>query len=555
MLQAPERIWLKNYPQGVPTDISLNEHTNLVQLIDHNLQKYATLPAYSNMGKTLTFEDINQKSTYFAAFLQQSLKLQPGDRIAIMMPNCLQYPIALFGALKAGLVVVNTNPLYTPREMEHQFNDSEAKAIVIIENFACNLQKIIQNTKIQHVITTSLGDLLGFPKSIIVNTVVKYVKKMVPAYALPTAIPFNTTLTTGKNLPLKTHQAAPNDVAMLQYTGGTTGVSKGAMLTHQNMLANMEQISAWMASHLKEGQETMITALPLYHIFAFTVNCLTMLKAGAHNVLITNPRDLEAFIKDLQKYKFTVFTGVNTLFNALLNHPKFNTIDFSHLKVSVGGGMAVQKVVAEKWKTATNCYLCEGYGLTESSPVLTVNPLNGTGRIGYIGLPVPSTYLSLVDDDGNPVPMGEVGEIIAKGPQVMLGYYNRPDETAKVIKNGWLYTGDMGVIDSEGFIKIVDRKKDMILVSGFNVYPNEVEDVVALHPGVLEVAAVGVPDEKSGEAVKIFVVKKDPNLTEKDLIKHCQENLTAYKIPRQVEFKTELPKTNVGKILRRMLKE
>lgn len=551
-----EKIWLKQYPANLPAEINADRYSNLVEVFEEAFAKYSRQPAFSNMGKTLTFAEIDEQSEAFAAYLQQGLGLQVGDRIAIMMPNCLQYPIALFGASRAGLVVVNTNPLYTPREMEHQFKDSGAKAIVIVENFAANLEKIIAQTSIQHVILTGLGDLLGFPKKQLVNAVLKYVKKMVPAYHLPKAIPFSRALSEGGRMDWKKVSVKNSDTAVLQYTGGTTGVSKGAILTHRNLIANMEQISALMDSYrITDGKQIVITALPLYHIFAFTVNLMTKTKHGAHNILISNPRDMKAFTAELKKYPFTFITGVNTLFNGLLNYPDFASVDFKSMRVAIGGGMAVQRAVAERWRQVTGIPLSEGYGLTEASPVLTMNPLDEKGRLGTIGLPVPSTLIRLVDDDGKDVPLGETGEIIAQGPQVMQGYYNRPDETDKVIKEGWLYTGDMGVMDTDGYVRIVDRKKDMILVSGFNVYPNEIEDIVATCPGVLEVAAVGVADEKSGEAVKIFVVKKDPNLTKEAIINHCRQHLTGYKIPKFCEFREELPKTNVGKILRRMLKD
>lgn len=551
-----EKIWLKQYPANLPAEINADRYSNLVEVFEEAFAKYSRQPAFSNMGKTLTFAEIDEQSEAFAAYLQQGLGLQVGDRIAIMMPNCLQYPIALFGAFRAGLVVVNTNPLYTPREMEHQFKDSGAKAIVIVENFAANLEKIIAQTSIQHVILTGLGDLLGFPKKQLVNAVLKYVKKMVPAYHLPKAIPFSRALSEGGRMDWKKVSIKNSDTAVLQYTGGTTGVSKGAILTHRNLIANMEQISALMDSYrITDGKQIVITALPLYHIFAFTVNLMTKTKHGAHNILISNPRDMKAFTAELKKYPFTFITGVNTLFNGLLNYPDFASVDFKSMRVAIGGGMAVQRAVAERWRQVTGIPLSEGYGLTEASPVLTMNPLDEKGRLGTIGLPVPSTLIRLVDDDGKDVPLGETGEIIAQGPQVMQGYYNRPDETDKVIKEGWLYTGDMGVMDTDGYVRIVDRKKDMILVSGFNVYPNEIEDIVATCPGVLEVAAVGVADEKSGEAVKIFVVKKDPNLTKEAIINHCRQHLTGYKIPKFCEFREELPKTNVGKILRRMLKD
>lgn len=554
---STEKVWIQNYPAGVPADINADAYANVVEVFEDSFAKFRQLPAFSCMGKTINFAQLDELSAAFAAFLQNKLAMQPGDRIAIMMPNCLQYPVALMGAFRAGLVVVNTNPLYTPREMEHQFNDSGATAVLMVENFAHNLEKIIANTRIKHIILTGMGDLLGFPKSLIVNTVVKHVKKMVPQYSLPQSLSFSKALKQGRNLSYK--KAAPQlgDIAVLQYTGGTTGVSKGAALTHRNLIANMLQIKVWAEANnlMQDGREVVITALPLYHIFAFTVNLMAQICKGSHNILIPNPRDMKAFIGELKKYPFSMITGVNTLFNGLLNQPEFAQLNFKKLKLAVGGGMAVQRVVAEKWQEVTGCKLLEGYGLTEASPVLTMNPFSGNDRLGTIGLPCPSTLIRIVDDNGQNVPIGTPGEIIARGPQVMLGYYNRPDETAKVLKDGWLYTGDVGIMDNDGFVRIVDRKKDMILVSGFNVYPNEVEDVVAACPGVLEVAAIGIPDEKSSEAVKIFVVKKDPNLTTAQIMDYCRKNLTGYKMPKYCEFKDELPKSNVGKILRRMLKE
>jgi long-chain acyl-CoA synthetase len=552
------KIWLKLYPEGIPHEINVDKYNSIIDLIEESFLKFKDKPAFSCMGKTYTYRQIDAYSMAFAAFLQKNLTLKKGDRIAIMMPNCLQYPIALFGAMRAGLVVVNTNPLYTPREMKHQFNDAGVKAVVIVKNFAHNLTAILPDTPVKQVILTGLGDLLGFPKSALVNFAIKYVKKMIPPYDLPNAVPFNMALREGKKLVLKKPIVNNNEIALLQYTGGTTGLSKGAMLTHQNVLSNMEMISAWMSGgpiRLEEGKEIVITALPLYHIFAFTVNCLSMCRHGAHGVLIVNPRDMKAFIGELKNYKFTLMTGVNTLFNGLMNQEAIKEVDFSHLKITVGGGMAVQKVVADKWHTLTGCTLSEGYGLTEASPVLTINPLDGSGKIGSIGLPIPSTEIRIVNDEGEDVPVGERGEIIAKGPQIMKGYFNRPEATKEVVKEGWLYTGDIGVMDEEGYIYIVDRKKDMILVSGFNVFPNEVEEVIAAHPGVLEVAVIGVPDDKSTEAVKAFIVKKDDALTEEAIRTYCTENLTGYKKPKFIEFRNDLPKTNVGKILRRALKE
>jgi long-chain acyl-CoA synthetase len=551
-----EYPWLKNYPDGVPKDIDPHHYDSLVDLFEECFQKYSDLPAFECMGKAITFRELDALSLQFAAFLQQELKLEKGDRIAIQMPNLLQYPIAAFGAIRAGLVVVNTNPLYTAREMEHQFKDSGAKAIVILANFASNLQKIIGNTNIKHVIVTEIGDVLGGLKGKLVNFVVKNIKKMVPDYSLPQAIKFNYTLKSGSKLTLNKPEMKGSDTACLQYTGGTTGVSKGAVLSHTNLVANLEQMCIWMKVRLKEREEVVITALPLYHIYAFTVNCLGMLKLGAKNVLITNPRDMKAFIKELKKHPFTVMTGVNTLYNALLNNPDFTQLDFSHFKVASAGGMAVQRVVAEKCKEVTGISVSEGYGLTETSPVLTSNRIDGDIRIGSIGVPLPSTQIIIADDNEQEVPMGEPGEIYAKGPQVMSGYWQKEEESKNSFsKDGWFKTGDIGVMDEDGFIKIVDRKKEMINVSGFNVYPNDIENVVAAHPKVLEVGAIGVPDEKSTEVVKVCVVKKDPSLTAEELKAYCKENMTAYKVPKIIEFRDELPKSNVGKILRRLLKE
>ncbi len=549
-----QRPWLQHYPQGIPANIDADIFQNVISVLDDMFEKYGPQKAFSCMGKELTYRQIDQQSRQFGAYLH-SRGLQPGDKIALMMPNMLQYPIALFGAFRAGLVVVNTNPLYTPREMKHQFNDSGVKAVIIAENFAANLAAILKETSITTVITTSIGELLGFPKKVIVNFVVRTIKGMVPKYDISNTVTFSEAISQGKKFKLPEFTANPEDVAVLQYTGGTTGVSKGAMLTNRNLVANMMQIRAWMMPQLKEKEEIVLCPLPLYHIFAFTVNCMALASIGSLNVLVTNARDLGSVIKAMKDYPITLMTGVNTLFNALLNHPDFGTVDFSALKITVGGAMAIQKAVAEKWQQATGCALSEGYGMTEASPVITINPLNGTGRIGTIGLPISSTSVRIWDEEKGACETGEVGEIQVEGPQVMKGYYNRPDETANTIKDGWLNTGDMGIMDKEGYVKIVDRKKDMILVSGFNVYPNEVEDIVASHEKVMEVAAVGIPDEKSGEVVKIFVVKKDKSLSEKELIAYCRENLTGYKVPKEVEFRDELPKTNVGKILRRALRE
>lgn len=550
--------WHKFYPEGVPTEINPDAYTSLVDLMQEGFERFADQPAFANMGKQLTFKEVDTLSRQFAAYLQNDLGLKKGDRLAIQMPNLLQYPIAMFGALRAGLTVVNTNPLYTPREMQHQFKDSGAKAVVILANFASNLEKILAQTDIKHVIVTEIGDMQGFPKRLIVNAVVKYVKKMVPSYSLPGAISFNDTLSRGSRSELRPVALSGKDIAFIQYTGGTTGVSKGAMLTHRNVVANVEANNEWLRPMLKQmGNKAgvVVAALPLYHIYALTVNALSSLKSGSMNLLITNPRDLNAFIDDLKKYEITMFTGVNTLYNGLLNHPRIKELDFSHLKITSAGGMALQTSVAKRWHELTGCLPAEGYGLSETSPVLSSNPLVGENRVGTIGVPWPSTEMKIMKEDGTEAALGEPGEIWARGPQVFAGYYNRPDETANVMEGDWFKTGDIGVMDEDGFFRIVDRKKDMILVSGFNVYPNEIEDVVALCPGVLEVACIGVPDNRSTETVKIFVVKKDPDLTEEAIRSYCRENLTAYKVPKQIEFRTELPKTNVGKILRRALRD
>jgi len=552
-----EKIWLKEYPPGVPAEIDQSEFASLKDILEKSCRRFAELPAYSNMGVTLRYRDIDRLSRDFGAYLQGA-GLGKGDRVAIMMPNVLQYPVALFGALRAGMIVVNVNPLYTPRELEHQLNDSGASAIVIVENFARTLQEVLGRTAVKTVVMTQLGDLFPFPRRPLVNFVVKRVKKLVPDWRIPSAVPFRDALRAGAGRTLADVPLSRDDLAFLQYTGGTTGVSKGAMLTHGNLVANLQQASAWLAPFSKPAEETIITALPLYHIFSLTANCLTFMKVGGHNILITNPRDLPGFVKELGKTRFTIITGVNTLFNALLHTPGFDRLDFGALKISLGGGMAVQRAVAEQWKRVTGTPLIEAYGLTETSPAACINPLTLVDYNGSIGLPLSSTELSIRDDEDRELGIGQdqVGEICIRGPQVMRGYWNRPEETAKVMTgDGFLRTGDVGYADERGYVRIVDRKKDMILVSGFNVYPNEIEDVVALHPGVLEVAAIGVPDEKSGEAVKIVVVRKEPALTAQALIEHCRQHLTGYKLPRQVEFRAELPKTNVGKILRRLLRE
>ena len=546
--------WYDFYPKGVAHKINPEQYTSVVDILDKNLQRFSKNEAFVNMGKSLTYGDIDRMSNDFASYLINEAGLQKGDRIAIQMPNLLQFPIAMIGALRAGLIVVNTNPLYTPREMEHQFNDSGAVAIVILSNFASSLEKILPNTKIKTIIVTDLGDMMGGLKRFIVNFVEKKIKKMVPAYSLPKAVPFLSALNKGADQTFTKVELQLGDGAFLQYTGGTTGISKGASLSHRNIVSNILQTKQWFFG-LEEGTEVVVTALPLYHIFALMVNCFLMISVGAKNVLITNPRDMPSFIKDLKKYPFSVITGVNTLFNGLLNHPDFSAIGFDKLKYSMGGGMAIQGSVAEKWEKVTGSPLAEGYGLSETSPVLSCNPLDGTQRVGTIGLPFPSTEMKIMNEDGEEVPIGDHGEIVARGPQVMKGYWLRPKETENVFFGDWFRTGDIGIQDNEGFFKIVDRKKDMIIVSGFNVYPNEIEEVISSMEQVLEVAAIGVPDEKSSEVVKIFVVKKDKDLSENDIKDFCKENLTNYKRPKYIDFIDELPKSNVGKILRRHLRE
>ena len=548
------RPWAKMYPVGVPANIDPDSHQNLVEFFEEYLVKYADLPAFENMGKVITYRELDKYSRDFAAYLH-SRGLEPGDRFAIMMPNCLQYPIAIIGALRAGLVLVNTNPLYTPREMLYQFNDSRVKGILIIENFANNLQQIINETSISTIIIANLGEMLGSVKGFVVNMVVKYVKRMVPKYDLPNTATFKEALKSGKKWTIKPFENKPENVIIHQYTGGTTGVSKGAMLTNRNMVANLNQMRAFMNVCLKEREEINLNPLPLYHIFAFTVTGLAMTTFGGKSVLVTNPRDIKSLLSEFKRNKITVMSGLNTLYNAMLNHPDFESCDKSSLKMAVAGGMAMQLAVSERWEKATGVKIAEGFGMTETSPVVTVNPLDGTARLGSIGIPVPSTDVRIVDEDGNDVPVGERGEMIVKGPQVMAGYFEKPEETAQSIKGEWLYTGDVAVMEPDGFFRIVDRKKDMILVSGFNVYPNEIEEEVMKHPKVLEAAALGIPDEKSGEVVKIYVVKKDPSLTKEEMIAYCKTCMTAYKVPREVEFRDELPKTNVGKILRRKLRE
>ena len=546
--------WLDHYSPGVPAHIDLGRYHSIVDLFEESCEKYADRVSYHNMGAELSFSDLEYLSRNFAAALQD-MGMEQGDRIALMMPNLLQYPVALFGALRAGLVVVNTNPMYTARELRHQLLDSGATAIVVVENFASVLEKIRDEVPLEHVITTSVGDLLDFPKSLLVNFMLRHVKKKVPAWNLPGSVKFQEVLDRGVKLPLRPVNIAIEDVAFLQYTGGTTGVAKGAMLTHRNIVANLLQARAWLA-HLDTDNEIIVTALPLYHIFALTANCLTFMYLGGTNILITDPRNMPAFVKELGRHPFTAITGVNTLFNALLNTDGFADLDFSTMKLTLAGGMALQQAVAEHWKQVTGVTLVEAYGLTETSPAACINPIDLADYNGCIGLPISSTECAIKDDDGNILPVGEVGELCIRGPQVMKGYWRRPEATAEVLdEDGWLHTGDIARMNPDGYFKIVDRKKDMILVSGFNVFPNEIEDVVAHHPKVLEVAVIGVPDDKSTEAVKLFVVKKDDSLTEEELRAFCKEELTGYKRPRHIEFRDDLPKSNVGKILRRELRD
>ena len=550
-----DKIWLGSYPKGVPAEIDPNEYASVREVFEESASKYATRPAYTCMGKTVTFAELDTLAAAFGAYLQGN-GCKKGTRVALMMPNILQYPVCLFGVLRAGCTVVNVNPLYTARELEHQLQDSGAEVIVVVENFAHTLQEVVAKTKVRQVVLTSIGELLGF-KGLIVDFVLRHVKKMIPAYAMPGAIRLGDALAEGRKRSLERVPLGHDDIAFLQYTGGTTGVAKGAMLLHRNIVANLLQARAWLFPFMDVNRrEIIITPLPLYHIFSLTANCLTFMTVGGENVLIPNPRDIPGFVKEMAKHRFTTLTGVNTLFNALLSNADFAKLDFSSLRLTLGGGMAVQEAVAIRWKEVTGSPLIEAYGLTETSPAATINPLDLPAYNGSIGLPVPSTDVELRDDAGKAVPLGQPGELCIRGPQVMAGYWQRPDETAKVIdKNGWLATGDVGIMDERGFIRIVDRKKDMILVSGFNVYPNEIEGVLAMHPGVLECAAIGVPDKKSGEAVRLYIVKRDPALTADDILKHCREHLTGYKCPRDVEFRSELPKSNVGKILRRELRD
>ncbi len=550
------RPWLSSYPEGIPHSIDVNKYSSLAELFVESRQRFGSLPAYENMGKVITFEELGKLSDDFASYLLYDLKLVPGDKIAIQLPNILQNPIAMYGALKAGMTVVNTNPLYTAAEMKHQFIDSGAKAIVILANFAFNLEAILPETGIKHVITTELGDMLGGVKGALINFVVKYVKKMVPKFSLPTAVDFRTTLNLGGQHQLVPPAIKAEDLAFLQYTGGTTGVSKGAMLTHKNLIGNLQQLEAWlMQTDLEDGKEIFIAALPLYHIFALNAHALLPAKLGAKNILITNPRDMKGFVKELSKHPFTLITGVNTLFNGLLNTPGFEKLDHSTIKVALAGGMALQRAVFDKWEKVTGKKIAEAYGLTETSPGLCINILGDGNTVGSIGLPLPDTDVVLLDDEGNEVAPGEKGELCTKGPQVFTGYWNKPVETEQAFINGYFKTGDIATMSADGFFKIVDRKKEMILVSGFNVYPNEVEDVVAMHPKVLEVGAIAVPDKKSNEAVKVVIVKKDNSLTEEEIKAFCKEKLTGYKCPKHVSFVAELPKSNVGKILRRVIRE
>jgi long-chain acyl-CoA synthetase len=553
-----ERVWLKQYPAGVPADIDVTQYASLVELLEESLAKFSDRKAFICMDKSITYGDLDRMSLALATYLQGK-GLQKGARVALMMPNVLQYPVTTAAVLRAGFAVVNVNPLYTPRELEHQLKDSGAEAIVVLENFATTVQQVLAKTAVKHVIVASMGDMLGL-KGMLVNLVVRRVKKMVPPYSIPGAVLFNDAVTAGRGMKFNKPRIVLDDVAFLQYTGGTTGVSKGATLLHRNILANVLQNDAWLQPALATpphvDQLFIVCALPLYHIFALTACFLLAMRAGGVNLLIPNPRDMAGFIKELMKYQVNSLPAVNTLYNGLLHHPDFKKIDFSKLKISNGGGMAVQRPVAEQWEKLTGCKIAEGYGLSETSPTLTCNSPTMTDFTGTIGLPVPSTYISIRDDDGNELPFGQAGEICAKGPQVMAGYWNRPDETAKVMTaDGYFRTGDIGVMSPDGYTRIVDRKKDMILVSGFNVYPNEIEEVIVSHPGVLECAVIGVADERSGEAVKAFVVKKDPALTAEDIIKYCQGLMTNYKVPKQIEFRTDLPKTNVGKILRRQLRD
>ena len=555
MTANDNRPWLNAYPEGIPAEIDPGSYSSLKALMERSFERFASEPAFSNAGTRLSYADMDELSRHFAAFLQ-ARGLQHGDRIAIMMPNLLQYPVAVLAALRAGLAVVNVNPLYTPRELEHQLRDSGARAILVLENFAHTVEQVVQDTDVETVIVTEIGDQYPLFKRVLVNLVVRHVKKLVPRWNIAGTVRYNAALAEGRRALFKDVEVTGEDIAFLQYTGGTTGVAKGAMLTHRNMVANILQISAWSKPYMQGPGDIGAAPLPLYHIFALTVNLFFFFELGGHDMLVTNPRDLPSFIKDLAREPVTLVTGVNTLFAALLESPEFRELDFSKLKICLGGGMAVQSDVAARWKDLTGQNLCQGYGLTETSPVVTANPLDGREFNGSVGLPIPSTDVEIRDDDGNTLSIGEIGEICVRGPQVMRGYWQRPEATAEVLSaDGWLRTGDIGRMDEQGFVYIEDRKKDMIIVSGFNVYPNEVEDVATAHPGVLEAAAIGIPHAQSGEAVRLFVVRRDPALTAEDVIAHCREQLTRYKVPREVEFREDLPKTNVGKILRRELRE
>ena len=556
-------FWKDKRPAGVPNDIDLSAYKSVIEVFERSCKKFADRPAFSNLGVTLTYAELDRLSGAFAGYLQKNTDLQPGDRIAVQMPNILQYPIAVFGAMRAGLIVVNTNPLYTSREMRHQFNDAGVRALVYLNMFGKLVQDVVADTQIEYLIEARMGDLLPAPKGWLVNALVKYVKKVVPDYRLPQAVPFKQALKQGQGHALKPVKVSHDDVAVLQYTGGTTGVAKGAMLTHGNLVANMLQVDACLSQHgpdgaplMKQGQEIMIAPLPLYHIYAFTANCMCMMVNGNHNVLITNPRDIAGFVKELGKWQFSALLGLNTLFVALMDHPEFKNLDFSKLKVTNSGGTALVKATAERWQAMTGCSVVEGYGLTETAPVASTNPYGDKTRLGTVGIPVPGTLFKVIDDDGNEQPLGERGELCIKGPQVMKGYWQREEATAEVLDNeGWFKTGDIAVIDPDGFVRIVDRKKDMIIVSGFNVYPNEIEDVVMAHPKVASCAAIGVPDEKSGEAVKLFVVARDGGLSAEELKAYCKENFTGYKVPKHIVFRDALPMTPVGKILRRELRD
>ncbi|KRV68968.1 long-chain-fatty-acid--CoA ligase FadD1 [Pseudomonas citronellolis] len=551
-----DNFWKDKYPAGIAAEINADQYPNILAVLKESCQRFANKPAFSNLGKTLTYGELYRLSGDFAAYLQNDTDLQPGDRIAVQLPNVLQYPIVVFGAMRAGLIVVNTNPLYTAREMEHQFNDSGAKALVCLANMAHLAEEVLPRTGIRHVLITEVADLLPPLKRLLINAVVKYVKKMVPAYHIGNAVKLNDALAKGRGKSVRESSPKADDVAVLQYTGGTTGVAKGAMLTHRNLVANMLQCKALMGANLNEGCEILIAPLPLYHIYAFTFHCMAMMLTGNHNILVTNPRDLNAFSKELAQWKFTGFVGLNTLFVGLCNNEAFRKLDFSSLKLTLSGGMALQQAAAERWKEVTGCSICEGYGMTETSPVVSVNPFQNI-QIGTIGIPVPSTLCKVVDDAGNELPLGERGELCVKGPQVMKGYWQRQEATDEILdKDGWLRTGDVAIIQEDGYMRIVDRKKDMILVSGFNVYPNELEDVLATLPGVLQCAAIGVPDERSGEVIKVFVVPRPGvTLTKEQVVKHMHDNLTGYKRPKYVEFRESLPTTNVGKILRRELRD